>query len=171
MRRDLAIGLLLIVMNCLPVFSQTEDPDEFSIAGPRFTQLGDTIFISYRLVAPEDENILISVTLRKGEDTTFSIVPVSVTGAIGPVRGGGDKLILWNYKKDVPPGFQFGTDYWFQFEGTLVDEAFAPQWWHYALGGGIVAAAAILIGGRGDEEPNASSYTLPGPPGTRPPEK
>jgi len=153
------------------LFGQSNDQDEFAIAGGRFTQLGDTVFISYRLVAPEDETIQVSVLLRKGEDTTFAIVPVSVNGAIGSVRGGGDKLILWNYKNDVPPDFQFGADYWFQFEGTLVHQGFAPKWWHYALGGGLIAAAAVLVGSGADEKTPVSPYSLPDPPGIRPPEE
>ncbi len=165
------VGLTVFLTSVSGLFGQTPDSDEVAIAGARFTQLGDTVFISYRLFAPDDETVQISVILRKGEDTTFTIVPVSATGAIGSVRGGGDKLILWNYKSDVPAGFQFSTDYWFQFEGTLVDQGFGPKWWHYALGGGVITAAAILIGSGGGDESSTSPYSLPVPPGTRPPDK
>ena len=151
--------------------AQSTDPPGFGIEGGRFTQLGDTVVISYRLVVPEDEEVLISVTLRKGEDTTFSVKPVSATGAIGAVRGGGDKLILWNYRNDLPPGFQFGTDYWFQFEGVLADRGFSPLWWHYALGGGIIATVAVLAGSSSEDPSSPAPYSLPGPPGIRPPDE
>jgi hypothetical protein len=170
MRRHFIVAGLSVLL--VPgLFGQHEDSDELSIVGGRFTQLGDTVFIAYRLVAPDDQKVNVAITLRRGEDTVFSVTPVSVTGAIGDVRGSGDKLILWNYKSDVPPGFQFGTDYWFQFRGTLVHEGFVPQWWHYAVGGGVVAAA-VLLAGSGDEDPPATGeYSLPGPPSIRPPDK
>jgi hypothetical protein len=151
--------------------SAQAEPDAVAIVGARFAQLGDTVFISYRLVAPDDEEVSVSVTLRKGEDTTFAIIPVSATGAIGQVRGGGDKLILWNYRNDVPPGFQFGTDYWFQFEAMLGDHGFSPQWWHYAIGGGVLTGVALIVSTSEDGTAPGAPYALPGPPGTRPPDE
>jgi hypothetical protein len=151
-----------------PLQGQTDEPDDVAIVDGRFTQVGETVYISYRLVAPEDEEVDISVVLRKGEDSVFAIVPVSATGAIGKVRGEGDKLILWNYRNDVPPGFEFGTDYWFEFQ-ALVEEGLTLQWWHYAVGGGVIAAVVVLTGSTDDQ--GTTPYVLPDPPGTRPPDK
>lgn len=131
-----------------------------------FVMVGDTVIITYKLTASDEEWFDVRVALRRGDDTTFAIVPQSAVGGIGIVQGGGEKVILWDYKKDTPPSFEYGDDYWFEITASPVDRGLQVQWWHYAAGAGIVAA--VLVATRSGGDGGTGQSLLPEPPRIRP---
>jgi hypothetical protein len=162
--------MLCILVPAVPLCgdARTEDGDDedVRVSNPFFVAAGDSVIITYDLVAPPDATVDVSIVLRKESDPTFAVIPVSVSGAIGKVRGGGPKTVLWDYRRDVTDGFHYASDYWFEITAVKEDEGFGLEWWHYALGGAGVVTAAILIAGGSDASSDPTG--LPNPPGTRP---
>jgi len=159
----------MLTLCCLPFcLGQEEDQPEVRVEGSRFFMVRDSVLISYYLDMPEQATALVSIELRRDDDSSFSLIPKSLTGAIGSVRGPGQKVILWDYRKDVPKDFESGGNYRFRVTATM--ESHETPWWVYALAGtGAAVGAAILIGVGGDDNtPPDGSTGLPGPPHIRP---
>jgi hypothetical protein len=159
---------LLLVIAPARLLGQEEEPSAVRIENSAFSMLRDTVIITFRLVAPEDESYNIGVRLRKGDDTAFAIVPRSLVGAVGEVRGGGDRVILWDYRRDVPETFSYSDDYWFEITAVPIERRFSPEWWHYVAAGAGVAAAVAIIAGNGGDGPGNAASGLPDPPTIRP---
>src|SRR5262245_11199401 len=165
---------LLVGLTCLVGFAgiaRAGESDSIRVENPYFVTLGDTVMIVFDLTAPGDALVDINITLRKQSDSTYSLTPSSLTGAVGRVRGGGRKAIFWDYKRDVPSSFPYSQDYWFEINAVTTEEGFKPEWWHYAVGGAGVAALALILSSGGEnpvDMPPAASG-LPDPPGIRPP--
>jgi hypothetical protein len=148
------------------------ESDSIRVESPFFVTLGDTVMIVFDLIAPGDALVDVVVTLRKQSDTTFSLSPTSLTGAVGRVRGGGRKAIFWDYKRDVSDSFPYSQDYWFEINAATVEEGFKPAWWHYTIGGAGIVALALLLSSGGENPAETPPATgLPDPPGIRPPGK
>jgi hypothetical protein len=164
------IFCLLFMLGRMSAHSQEEPRAGVRIEGSSFTMLRDTVVITYRFVAPSDESYNIDVLLRKGDDTTFSIIPKSMVGAVGEVRGGGEKVVLWDYKRDIPGTFRYSDDYWFEIRAVRIEREFSLEWWHYAVAGAGIAATVAIITTAGSDSPGGASGGLPGPPIIRPEE-
>ena len=166
--KNVLVGLIFLMS--FAGIARSGESDSIRVESPFFVTLGDTVMIVFDLIAPGDALVDINITLRKQSDTTFSLTPSSLTGAVGRVRGGGRKAIFWDYKRDVSESFPYSQDYWFEVNAATVEEAFKPEWWHYTLGGAGIAALALLLTSGGENPPEAPPATtgLPDPPGIRP---
>ncbi len=163
---------------CLPVIlagtslsqvtAQENVSDSVRVENASFVMVGDTVIITFDLVAPPEALFDVAIELRKSADTTFVVKPLSLGGAVGRVRGGGQKAIFWNYKRDVPATFPYASDYWFEITATPFEEGLHLKWWHYAAGGLGVVAGVFILSGSGDVESSPGVSGLPDPPGIRP---
>jgi len=141
--------------------------DSVYVANATFVMIGDTVIITYDLIAPPETQFDVTLVLRKASEPDFAITPSSITGSVGRVRGGGYKTVIWNYRKDVPATLKYGQDYWFEITATSIEEGSSLKWWHYAAGG-IGALAGVFILSGGGDAGNPVSDALPDPPRIRP---
>jgi len=168
--KNVLVGLIFFIG--FAGLARAGESDSIRVGGSYFVPVGDTVMIVFDLIAPGDALVDISIVLRKESDSTFSLTPTSLTGAVGRVRGGGRKTIFWDYKRDVPSSFRYSADYSFDIYATTYQEGFKPEWWHYTIGGAGIVALALLLSSGGENPPEPPSATgLPDPPGIRPPGK
>jgi hypothetical protein len=126
---------------------------------------GDRVRITYELSLPVDKMYEVQVVLRKEGDSTFSVVPRAIEGAIGRIQYRGGQLeIVWDYKKDLQGEFE--GQFRFDFDVKEVVEEGGWKWWHYAAGGAAVLAGTIVAINAGTK--GNSPASLPNPPRIRP---
>ena len=145
-----------------------EPADSARVEGASFIMVGDTVIITYELVAPPDGLFDVTIALRRASDIGFLIIPQSLTGAIGEVRGGGQKAILWNYQSDVSSTFEYAQDYWFEITATSVQDDGGIEWWYYAAAGAGILATTLIFSGQSSPGEAPNDNGLPDPPGIRP---
>lgn len=128
--------------------------------------------ISYELHAPADSTYDVSIVLKRKSDTSFSVMPRTVSGDIGRGKfAGGRREIRWEYRRDLAHEL-LGNDYFFVVTAVAVTEERGWPWWYYAAGG-VVAGGAIIaiVFGNSDDGGGGGSTSqpeLPNPPSTRP---
>jgi hypothetical protein len=124
----------------------------------------DRVKITYELFLPLNQVYEVKVVLKKEGDTTFSVVPRTIEGAVGRIYYTGGALeIVWDFKKDVQDELE--GKYRFDFDVTEVVEPSMWKWWHYAAGGAALVAGTVMIIEAASTE---TVVNLPGPPRIRP---
>lgn len=122
---------------------------------------GDTVVITYDLLAPLNQEYNVSVTLLNDNDPSFKVIPGAVSGDVGKGNFSGvGRKILWEYKRDLPKGLE-GGGYRFEIHAEPATGGL-PWFW---IGVGFAAAggaAAILLG---KKESPSTIIQLPFPPG------
>ncbi len=154
--------LFLHLIVCLPSFAQEES--KYGMNGS-WKLDGDRVKITYELFLPLDRTYDVQVVLKKEGDSTFSIIPKTIEGAIGRIQYTGGRLeINWDYKKDIQGELE--GKFRFDFDVKEVVEESGWKWWHYAAGGAAVLVGTIVAinAGTKDNPPTG----LPGPPRIRP---
>jgi len=161
-------SVIIMVASLTEASAQDGPADSVKVEGGSFIMVGDTVIITFELIAPADALFEVAVVLKRISDPALSITLSSVTGAIGKVRGGGEKAVFWSYKKDVPATFEYALDYWFEVTATPFEEGSVLKWWHYTAAGVGILATSIILSGRSGGEETLLDNRLPGPPGIRP---
>ncbi|MDI6804152.1 MAG: hypothetical protein QME58_09940 [Bacteroidota bacterium] len=145
-------------------FSQDKS-DELPIGtNLKWITKSDIIIIQYDLVGSAKSKYEVSVVMKKEDDPTFNIKPLTVEGDIGEgYYAGENKEIRWYYRRDFPQGFS-KEGYYFEIYVKPVAES--KTWLYYVLGG-IAATAGIvaIVTSKGTDEQKPKE--LPYPP-TRP---
>lgn len=169
LRRWIVAGLILpLLMLLLDVraYAAEVSGDEIRVENPKIRTEGDTIFISYDLVAPVGHEYRVRVVLLRGSDPSFEFVPTSVSGDIGKgVAAGAQKEIRWDYTHDFPRGLN-GTDFTFNISA----EEIGSNSWLYYVAGAVLAggATALLLLKKGGANGSQNVILSLPPPPTRP---
>lgn len=158
------IPILITFFVTEALFSQSQSDESPVITNVKWVTKSDIITIKYDLVGSTKNKYEINVVMKKEDDPTFSIIPLTIEGDIGEgYYAGEDKEIRWYYRRDYPQGFS-KEGYYFEIFVKQVPES--KTWFYYVLGGVAATAGIVAIitsKGRSDEKPKE----LPYPP-TRP---
>ncbi|MBM4169754.1 MAG: hypothetical protein FJ215_11475 [Ignavibacteria bacterium] len=148
--------------------AQEKRPEEVRLANLDWSISGNTVVISYDLIAPPENLYAVSVVLLREDDRAFKLVPKSLSGHVGEGKYSGQaRQIRWAYRQDVPQGLS-GDRYYFEIHVYPVTGT--SPWLYVGLGAVAAAggAAAILLSSKKEEAPGGPGQTeLPSPP-TRP---
>jgi hypothetical protein len=158
---------LFAIMVLVPSLSRGQE-DSARVENGSFIMVGDTVIITYQLIAAPEGLFNVSVTLRRESDPEFLITVHSAVGAIGRVRGGGQKAIFWDYRREVPGPFEYAQDYWFEITATSVVDTTGPPIWAYVAAGVGIVAAVIVFSDQSSPGEAPIENLLPDPPGIRP---
>ena len=124
--------------------------------------------VRYQIVSSKAGSYDVRFVLRRRNDASFSIIPKTISGAVGPGQPPGVKLeARWAFSQDVTSELT-ATDYYFEVTASLEEEG-GWQWWHYALGGVAVTAGVVVwLAAPDDDGPPPPASPLPNPPDYRP---
>lgn len=158
------IPILITFFVTEALFSQNRSDESPVITNVEWVTKSDVITIKYDLLGSTKYKYAIDVVMKKEDDPTFNIIPLTIEGDIGEgYYAGENKEIRWYYRRDHPQGFS-KDGYYFEIFVKQVPES--KTWLYYVLGGVATTAgivALIISKGAGDEKPKE----LPYPP-TRP---
>lgn len=151
------LSLLLIDAHA---FARSDEPS-INLRNIKWELEGDTVVITYDLLAPLNQEYDVSVTLLNDNDPSFKVVPEAVTGDVGKgILSGVGRKILWEYKRDLPKGLE-GDGY--RFEIHAQPPAGGLPWFWIGVGFATAGGAAALLLGK--KESGSASIQLPFPPG------
>lgn len=138
--------------------AQIQPADQISVENQEWTVHGDTVTITYDLIAPASETYKVTVFLSSEENKLFRIEPESVKGDIGEGKfAGKGRTIIWYYRNDLPAGLK-GGGYYFTI---TADRASEFPWLYVGAGTVAAAGAAIYFLSNKDEQVTVT----PSPPG------
>lgn len=164
------VALILLSMLTLSsqevVFPQDPKGVPYRITNQDWRIEGNVVTITYDLIGVADKSYVVAVALLRENDSKFKLVPRSVSGntGIGKFAGTG-RIIVWDYKKDVPQGLA-GEGYYFEL--VVVEATGNGNTWLYYILGGVVAAggtAGYLMSTKSSGSNGTVTSELPGPPG------
>jgi hypothetical protein len=164
----LALVSILHASGMTTGYCRGDDEQEGRVENASFSMRGDAVIITFDLVGSPDDSYILTIRLRKGDDSTMSIVPQSLVGDVGEVRGGGKrKVVVWNYRNDVPETFKYADDYWFEIQ-AVPKPGGLPVGVLIALGIAAGVTAYALSSSGADEPGGSVPSGLPAPPTIRP---
>ncbi len=144
-------------------FSQSRSDESPVITNVKWVTKSDLIIVKYDLVGSTKNKYEIEVVMKKEDDPTFHIKPLTIEGDIGEgYYAGENKEIRWYYRRDFPQGFS-KEGYYFEIYVKPVGES--KTWLYYVLGG--VAATAGIVAIITTKSQESKPKELPYPP-TRP---
>ena len=128
----------------------------------RWTTKGDVIVINYDLAGGADAKYKVQVIMKKENDPSFSIAPVTLEGNVGEnVTAGTNREIRWYYRQDYPQGFQ-GEGYFFEIQ---VQELKGQSTWvYYMVGAAAVTGGVVALLLSRNQNSTPPQVELPMPP-------
>lgn len=157
------IPILTIFFVTEASFSQSQSDESPVITNVKWVTKSDLIIVKYDLVGSTKNKYEIDVVMKKEDDPTFNIKPLTIEGDIGEgYYAGENKEIRWYYRRDFPQGFS-KEGYYFEIYVKPVAES--KTWLYYVLGGVAATAGIVAIITTKGQEPKPKE--LPYPP-TRP---
>lgn len=148
-----------IFFQALP-FSKSLAGDEVRLENVRFEVSGGHIFVYYDLIAPQDEEYEVTLSLRLESDQSFAYTPKMLSGDVGRGPfGGQNRKITWDTSKEFPQGLPW-NDYYFVVGGRIVSKGTPALLWIGAVAGG--ALAYLLLSKNTETSP--STIGFPNPP-------
>lgn len=143
-------------------FSQNQAEEKIQVENVNWMLRGDMVVISYDLVAPPDQTYFVNIKLLRENVRSFRVSPQKTTGHVGKGKfAGTNRVIYWDYLKDVPDGLQ-GEDFYFEISA---EKATRSKKWLYPVLGGVAAVTAIgtvaILSGNGG---GGTEKELPTPP-------
>jgi hypothetical protein len=155
----LVITLLFLMVSSAVSVAQNQPAKQIAVENQEWTVHGDTVIITYDLVAPANETYKVTVSLLNEEIPSFRIEPGNLKGDIGEGKfAGKGRTIIWNYRKDLPAGLE-GGGYYF----TITADRPSGFPWLY-VGAGTAAAAGAAIYFLSKKEEQVTITTPPGVP-------
>jgi hypothetical protein len=118
------IPAFLVVFQLLlkiPLEARQQYQDKPRAENANWVFRGDTVIITYDLIAPFDATFEVGASLVKEADASFRVPVKSATGDIGKgIYAGPNRQIQWQWRKDLPPDFAGGTEYTIVFDVKLL---------------------------------------------------
>ena len=161
--------LVLLPFLCLllfwtPAFSRTsgtnEEPKSSNV---KWTTKNDVIIINYDLSGSPDDKYIVSVLMKKEDDETFIIQPLTVEGDVGEgLFSGTNREMRWYYRRDYPQGFP-GKGYYFEIQ---VKEISQTNMMIYYIAGGVAVVGGLvaLLASKNQTNKPPDAGDLPFPP-------
>ena len=139
------IVILFIFLSVFPfdmnAFSRDGFDQNIRVENVNWKVEGDRVLITYDLIGPLDQTFFITVKLFRESVSSFKLIPRKTSGDVGKGKfAGKNRVIYWDYLKDVPGGLQ-GEDFYFEISAEKVTRS--KKWLIPVLGG---AAAVAVIG-------------------------
>lgn len=160
-RRSPRPGILLLLVPlvpylCLSPANAGDTRGKPLLANLDWTVQQDEVVIIYDLLGDRDESFDVSVTMLQRNDSTFRIVPSTMTGDIGPATTAGPgRIIRWRWRDDIPWELT-GGGYYFELR---TERSAETKWWLMALGaaaaGGLTAV--LMASARVKEGPSPAA--------------
>ncbi len=155
------ITLLFLMASSAVSVAQDQPTRQIAVENQEWTVHGDTVIITYDLVAPANETYKVTVFLCNEENPSFRIEPDNVKGDIGQGNfAGKGRTIIWNYRKDLPSGLE-GGGYYFTI---TADRASGFPWLYVGAGTVAAAGAAIYFISKKEEQATPTPQGVPLPP-------
>lgn len=162
------LPLLVLLSFWNMVYAQVPAGTEGRIENARWSIVGNTVVITFDLVADANLEYDISIVLKRERDVSFKLVPRTVGGSIGKGKFAGSRReIRWDYKKDVPQGL-YGDDYVFEFVIHPITNTGGSNVWLYLIGGATVVGGVVAIIFKPWDITGGEQSGLPDPPKSRP---
>ena len=140
------ISLLFLFFN-KNGFSKNQAGEKIHVENVNWIVQGNKVVITYDLLAPQNQIFFVSVKLLRESVSSFQVIPRKTSGYVGKGKfAGKNRVIYWDYLKDVPGGLQ-GEDFYFEISAEKVTRS--KKWLIPVLGS---AAAAVDVIGTGVSE-------------------
>jgi hypothetical protein len=164
-QRPIIIGLLpffCCFLLDLPAVAQEKIKDEQRISNIRWTTKDEVIVINYDLKGSPDDKYVVDIKMKKDNDASFAIVPITISGDVGEgPYAGTNREIQWYYRRDYPQGFQ-GEGYYFEIHVRTISHQ--DMMLYYILGGAALAGGIIAIAVTRGQNTTPPTLELPTPP-------
>jgi hypothetical protein len=159
----------LILLVTTSAFAQSTTENVNSIAeNVKYLVSDGKVYITYDLPGSTNQLYDVSLILKRAGKVEAGYEPITVSGNIGESqRGGKNKQIIWDLKKDFPEGLA-GEDFYFIVRAEKIDEGSDFLIW--VAGIGLAAVAAVVTYTVVSDESESSSSqspvgSFPPPPG------
>lgn len=142
-RRGMIAGLMLPIFLFFvetPASGGDDRYEEIRLEKIDTTWEGDTVVITYNLLAPLDKTYEVRLVMQRESDSTFKFFPKTVSGDIGKGKfAGKGRKIRWAHKQEAAQSFM-GDDYYFVI---VIKKTGSRKAWLYST------LAATVLGGAG----------------------
>lgn len=154
------IPLLLNFLVLEQIFSNIQNTG--SIQNIRWLIKSEVIIINYDLIGSENDKFDVKVVMKKENDPTIEIVPITVEGDIGIGNFAGiNREIIWYYRRDIPQGISSEDKYYFEINVKEITSS--KTWIYYTVGAILVASGIVLF--ITNKSKDKGEQELPLPPG------
>jgi hypothetical protein len=155
---------LCVLLVWTPAFARkngtNEDPKSSNV---KWTTKNDVIIINYDLTGSPDDKYIVSVLMKKENDETLIIQPLTMEGDVGEgFFSGNNKEIRWYYRRDYPQGFP-GKGYYFEIQVKEISQS-NPLLYYIAGGVAVVGGLVALLASKNQTNEPPPAGDLPFPP-------
>lgn len=164
MRKRITIAVYAASIAFVLLSGKSSLSQEITVTNVSYSMKDSNVVVHYDLAGPTDKSYKIQLSLRRGSQPFFRMLPKTVAGDVGTgTYAGADRQIVWQLYEDMPYGLD-GDDYYFEVNATLLGVEKGGASWLYYVGGALVAGGAAVYFGTDVFKKSGGGSQFPAPP-------